>query len=565
MSHIVITNTGKIYHSDPGASSLTLTGLLSGVTIMDQKARCTKYRRKTPVVSRFDPGICWHDDIGEWSILGLPGPTAAPTLATTGSGVVSGTNVGYYTAVHKDGTQTIQESNPSPPTSPISFSAQQRQWTLPATHVPSSRATHFRLYVSIGGSIPYFVQDVTIGTTSVTENVSTTTLATPGRGNLPVDADGNVDDDARGVPPYCQYNETYHDSVWYAGDPDFPDRIYPSRLFEPESVNSTELGPGSTAFWLRTLDGEAVTGLKRHADELIVLCTTAAYAIQGYGPEQYSIRKISNFYGCISHDSLKRCGPNADLFGAGFEGPWWYDGAFHPAIDDLSDFWLDDYNAHKANYEACYAEEDRRFGGYKLRIPQDDDTSFYYYAHYEPVAFGAQPWWGTDRRDRNDSCMGILYGDGDQHGELYTGSCDGYIRRENVMTDDDDDGDTYEKKFDATTKHYWLKGEQSGDDGHGASVQAMDLFVKHENDSLGVSLHCGDDDARSGVPQFTLTLPATAETNKVAKTSEHIEPVENASGKGVSLRLEVTSPIGFEYRGAKIRSGSGQQDRPSLS
>lgn len=564
MSHIVITSTGKIYHSDPGATSLTLTALLGGVTITSAKARCTKYRRETSVVSRFDPGITWNDEVGAWRKSGLTGPTAAPTLATTGSGVVSETAVGYYTAVLKNGTTTLQESNPSPATAAITFSAQQRQWTLPATHVPDTTATHFRLYVSMGGSTPAFVQDSTIGTTTVTENVSNTTLAANIVAGLalPVDEDGNVLDNARGVPPYCLYTATYHDSVWRAGDPDHPERIYPSKLFENDSVDSS-----ATGTWLRTTDGEAVTGLARHGDELLVLCYNAAYAIQGYGPSQYTIRKVSNFYGCISHDSLKRCGPRADLFGAGFDGPWRYDGSFHDAIEDLKDYWIEDYEANKANYEACYAEEDRKFGGYKLRIPQDDETSFYYYGHYEPTVFGGQPWWVWDYRDRNDSAMGILYGDGDQYGRLVTGSCDGYLRYENVMTDDDDDGDTFLKKFDLTTKHYWLNGDQMGDDGHGASVTDLDLYAKHENDDMGISLHCGDDDARSGVAQWTKTVPATAESGKVAQTSQHFGGGEigGASGKGVSLRVEVTSPIGVEYRGSTITSGPGQQDRPSTS
>lgn len=564
MSHIVITDSGKLYHSDPAAVTLTLSGLPANVTIMSARSTGTKYRRKTCCVGRHSPGVVWHDNIGAWSKLGLAGPTSAPTLATTGSGVVSGTAVGYYTALHKSGTTTIQESNPSPPTSPVTFSLQQRLWTLPASHTPDSRATHFRLYVSMGGSVPRFVQDVTLGTTSVTENVSNTTLAAPTNTTLPVNSDGDVDSDARGVPPYSLYDETYHDSVWYAGNPTNPDRIYPSKLYEPESVNSTEVGPLSTAAWLRTLDGEAVTGLKRHGDELIVFCTNAAYAIQGYGPHEYSIRKISNFFGCISHHSLRRVGENADLWGAGYEGVWIYDGAFRFAMEDLRDYWRTDYEANKANYEASWAEEDRAFGGYKLNIPQSDETSFAYYGHYEPTRFGAQPWWVFDVRNREDSCSGILYGNGDQHGQLYTGSCDGYLRRENVMTNDNDDSDTYGKKFDFTTKHYWLNGDQAGNDDHGAAVTDIDLYAKHENDDLTVSLYCGDDDARSGVAQWAETISANAVSGKVAKTSRHLTP-SNASGKGVSLRGEASSPIGVEYRGATILSGPGVQDRPSTS
>ena len=196
----------------------------------------------------------------QWCIAGVPAPSQIPTVASGGSsgGSTDELFIGYLTFVHKFNDIVVQMGNASSGSATFTLDGSGRTWgNLPTTCL-NPRVTHIRGYGSVDGDIPKFIWERQLGVSTVTEN-----LPTDQRGeDLPVktgtDGAPVYDANARGVPPTGPFVEVYHNATWWTSY-DFPNRIYPSRLFEPESVNVTE----ADETWLETLDGEPITGVKR--------------------------------------------------------------------------------------------------------------------------------------------------------------------------------------------------------------------------------------------------------------------------------------------------------------
>jgi hypothetical protein len=320
--------------------------------------------------------------------------------------------------------------------------------------------------------------------------------------------------------------------------------------------------------WLETLDGESVTGLKRWGDLLFVGCLRALYVIQGFSAGDYQMVKVQNYYGCISHHSMVLVGPNSDLWCASQEGVWMYNGSFHDLMEeDLRNEWRDSYRANALRFEDCFAAEDRFFQTYQLVIPQEDSSTFKWIGFWNPLLKGgSSPWWTNDIRARKDNAIGsLITGNSDHYGELLTGSCDGFIRKENVLNDPDDDGDSYQKAITLQTKHFFF-GDQGGDDAHGRNFPALDIFLKNESTSVTLAAYAGDESAQEATtPQWTRPIPAGAITlpqPKVPRTSLSFNGLTGINGKGITLKFSATAPLDVRFRGFAIYHMMGEQERP---
>ena len=175
------------------------------------------------------------------------------------------------------------------------------------------------------------------------------------------------------------------------------------------------------------------------------------------------------------------------------------------------------------------------------------------------------PWWVNDIRARKDNAIGsLIITDDDHYGELLTGSCDGFIRKENVQDDPDDDGDAYQKAISLQTKHF-LFGDQGGDDAHGRNYPALDIFLKNESTSVTLSALAGDDSAQdSPSPQWTRTIPAGAVSSpraKVSRTSLSFNGLTEINGKGITLLFSAVAPVNVRLRGFQIYHSQGEQER----
>jgi hypothetical protein len=514
------------------------------------------------------PGTVVCEDLNIYP-LGVQAPTAIPTLATSGaagSGVVLLPNIVYFTFLHKIGDAIIAESNLGPPSPTVDFGTT-AGFSRTTGNIPQlafdSRVNFIRMYASVSGDIPKMVWERPIGSgASVTDAVPANARGDPAPTSL--DSTGNpiVDQYGRGVPPNSLYVELYHNRLFYAGVKDHPDRLYKSRLFEYEAVNSND----AIGDWMFTLDHEPITGIKRHGDYLIVGCPRSMYAVQEFAAGDFQMQRISDSYGVISHHSMQRIGPQADLWFASQEGVTLYNGGFRYIMEDKRSFWRDDYRNNQSNYESSFAVEDRFQQGYLLVIPQpvgQTNQYFAYYAHHMPTQYGNQPYWFFDRMTRQVTGAAVVPQQGQVWTEVYLGCADGLIRKANVKTDAGDDGDTLLKAGYVTTKHFFFY-DQGGDDQHASSIKAVDLFLSNETTPVTLQLYGGDDSAATAIsPSQSYTIPAGAVTSprsKVARTSYH-QQVEEVSGKGVALKISWNSSTDVDLRGLAIQFDKGLQDR----
>lgn len=566
MAHIYSSysaGSGAIQEKDEAGVSSTL---ISSDPAMDRRSVMLKYRKSIHVIGTFRrPWV--RDRFGAYHKSGVRAPITQPTMVDgTIPGSSEGNMIGYQTFVMKSNNIWMAESNPGPATSTLLSAGLGRLWDGLDWSPADSHVTHARGYVSVDGSIPALAWEMPIGGSGLTvmEAVGTGALGVTLPVRRAVTGYYQVDPFARGVVPYTKYAEEYHDAFFYAGDPNHPERIYYSKLFEPEAVNSTPITVNGRTDdpWLTTTDGDAVTGIQRQGDELIVGTYRGIDAIQGYSYGDYQIRRISNYWGVTSHFSMRRVGPLGSLYFSAPQGPTIYNaGSFRYIGGPIQSWWRDEYRADPTVFDDAFGVEDRYWETYNLLLPQTvAPLSRYVVVDYNSAEFQS-PVWVFDLRARKDWVSAELAVDNTSgYYERYTGSCDGNVRQENVDTDADDDGDTYQKKFTIQTPHRFM-GDQRGDNAHGRSFDNTDIFIRHETEAAVLSLYGGDDDSpNAATPHKTITSPATGATTgqraRTVSTSER-QALMKVSGKGVTLKVEVTAPLIVQYRGWAIDHKEG--------
>jgi hypothetical protein len=561
--HLIVADD-ELYKRVPGSGTLTLLTIPAGVTVMAPRPCFTKARKEsmieTIINGKYNPGRIWFEAAGDDFLLGITAPAAAPTIATQGTGL-TGTINGYITFVHKISGADAHESNLSPQTTDLVLANQGVRWTLPTTHT-NDRVTHVRIYrtPTVGG-LPRKVADVTLGTATYDEAVTDAVLQEQDTPPVRFDAGGStiLDPDARGVPPYCLFATRGNGRVWYAGDPDFPARVWHTRIGEGESVNLEE-GYDDMA------DGDAVTGLAFLGNEVIAFTHKGMYAAEGFDEDDIRWRRVMPSFGCIAHHGIK-VDHNVLIYPSA-QGIVLYDGGVPRNImsQSIRDTWIADYKANAAKFQNGIAGVDEEYGFYVF-LPEPRDTA--------PKTIGylgdlkamfedgqAEPRWALYKQNRGIFALGELYGDGEMGSLLHYGDQAGVVRRHDA-TDGDDDGDTFLKRLRAVYKHFFY-GDQGGHDSQGRKMTDLDLFMKHENNDVLVNVYGGDEEASTATrPSWYQTVRATlarvAGRLKTPKTSHHFTPGVN--GKGHTVEIIVSSPVGVELRGLNISTTEGEQTR----
>lgn len=486
-------------------------------------------------------------------VAGIPAPSVKPSLAAAGTGV-TGTAIGYLQFLHMVNGRIIHQSNISKGSDPVALVNQGRSWPNLPTVAPNPRVTHISGLVSMDGALPRRAWTRELGTASVTENVPTGALgATP-----PVTTSGTLAN-ANGVPPYCRFVARYHDRIALAGDPRFPYRVWLGEIGETEAF-----GPLS---YVDTRDREAVTGLAQVGDQLLISCMAAFYDLQGYAAADLNMRKIHPSWGSISHHGMVvfNDGQMDRLVAPSQAGLIMYDGQFRYVSEDWRDFWRDDYAANREAYENSIGRYDVETNSYVLLIDKAADAttkSFAYVGHlgkwHESVEGGGPQMHVTvNLRGREDTTMGIV-SDGTGRRVRYTGSADGHIRRENVATDADDDGDALKKKFVLETGHDFLE-DAGGDRAHGKVLVEHEVFLKNEDQEATLRLYGGDENASDGRARTKTVKPGKV-VGRIARTSFRHQPM--VAGHGFTRRIEVESPVGIEYGGDAGAWIDGLSTRP---
>jgi hypothetical protein len=544
----------------------TLTNKLTAVAAYDRRTVPIRYRRNTYLIGTFTRAQV-RDRFGAYHSIGVLPPTRKPTLADGAATGSTGNMIGYQTFCMIANGVLICESNPGPQTDTLVSAGTGRVWTNLDWGPVDSHVTHARGYVSVDGALPALAWERPINLAningSVTENVLTGALGRTLPVRKGIDQQFQLDVFARGVPPYCKYAEEYHDAFFYAGDPIHPERIYVSKLFEPEAVNSTPVTVYGRVDepWLTTTDGLPVMGLQRQGDELIVGTPRGIDRIQGYGYGDYAIHRISNYWNVISHFSMRRCGPLDSLFFASSHGPTIYNsGSFRFIGANLASWWREQFRLYPTFFANAFGVESRYWQTYNLLIPQQDNTTLWLVVDFNSAEAGL-PIWVWDIRNRQDWVSAELAVNATSYyWERYTGDTGGEVRQEDVMTDADDDNDTYQKRMTVQSGHRYM-GDQSGDEAHGHTFGPLDLFLQHENQAATISVYAGEDDSPNAAsPAVTQSLPARAQpTGKRARTKRSSERVAlaQASGKGITTKVEVVAPIDVEFRGWAVQHREG--------
>jgi hypothetical protein len=493
-------------------------------------------------------------------ISGIRAPANPPGLAAVAGGTINASNqIGYISFRHKNGSTIIHEGNLSDGSAIVVFDgSKKRQWTLPGGS-PEERVTHVVLWVSVDGALPKEVAELPIFTTTYTENTATGALGNP----PPVDVDGNLKQ-ARGVPPYVRFIVKYHQRMWYGGDPAHPSRWWYSELREFESVGDLN--------YLDHLENETVVGGGAAGDTLASFGASVAYAIQGWDEADFRIYKTSPSIGLVNHFGIVNI--NEILWFPSELGYFVYvpGAGFRPLMTkDLLSFWRDQYEQNPTAFEDCFAENDRGSRILKCLIPMTTNPKGYYfvahYQHFDPsVGEGdTLPDWTFDFRDRADYTMGTLRPAGKRRRDLYTGSTDGLIRKENVVTNIDDDGDTYQKLMQWDTPHYFPK-EQEGSFNEGGEFNELTLFLNSEYSAFTIEGRAGGDQAYLGVAAWHEDVKASLEVKgnrtRTPKTDHYFRPT-GLAGKGVMFRVKIPKADRVEYRGIAVGWGdSGTDARP---
>ena len=556
--------TGKAYRNIPGSTTFTEETLPGSVKATNRLPSIIRFRDQVEMVAgMFDRVLIRDIREQAWFRSGIEAPPEAPDVElTTGSPGVTGSMLCYLQFLHKIGDRIIHQGNLSLPAS-LSPASQAITWTLPTIAPDVDRVTHISGWRAVDGNLPRRAWTLPLGTTSITEEVSGDTL----NASATVPLRGTKHDlNARGVWPNVQWLETYHNAVFGAGDLQHKERLYYTRLYEPESVDPTLNGT-----WFATENGEPIAGIARFQDELIVgAWPRGFYSVQGYGPRSWRMRKINDYYQLLTHFSMRRVGPEGYLWMLTNHGPVAYvgGGRFIELADDFYESIRDDIRTNIETYRGAIAYPDDYQRVWKCLLPQANTTSYYIKGEYRRVSKGGLPAWYSDIRVRQDTVLGQFYTSSDGLLSSVVGSCDGHVRQENVADDADDDGDTYAKAMDVIFRHE-VAGDQGGDDAHGRTWQGVDLFLKNQNTDVTLQTYAGDDTAPDASnPSETHTLKKSSQLEeelyegRVPRTSRFVK-LDETAGKGCTVRLTATSPVGVEVRGYALHyEETGEQVNP---
>lgn len=556
----VVLANGLLYTKEPADLTLTSRAIPSGITMKTGRPCGCQLRRAGFINGRTSPALIYRDDLDTFYRAAIEAPAAAPGLANVGgpTGLLTGQSLGYMTWIQKNGDTIITESGPSPATNSgvyLTHKDEQRSWTTP-TSATDPRVTHKGLYVRWNGAAPRHVMDLDLATASVTEQMSALEF-------------GRLMEEAGGIPPYGHYCATHQQRVWVAGIPAYPDRIYFSNFGDAESF-----GPDN---YLQTTSGKAVTCIIRLGEVLVVFTHATTDLIIGNKPSNFQIIPKDPTIGCLSHHSAINMFNR--IWFAAQDGMRTYDGSFRYLMDNMRDFWHDDYEANPSAYENSFAGVDFDTHSYLLTL--DKAATFRYvgfYLPFEPAVGGGegQPWWFIDTKGRKDTAMArVTYTDDSMRTILVVGSDDGYIRKEGVVTDINDDGDTGEKEVIIQPKHLMMN-DPSGGAESGKKIIRLHSYVESEDTPWTLEGRVGDDGAENAMnPVWETTVPASLLTRVeggitktyTPKTLHVHDEVERMSGRGFTFTYRATNVKNFKWRGlggAFATTGPGDY-RPRVS
>ena len=105
-----------------------------------------------------------------------------------------------------------------------------------------------------------------------------------------------------GAPARGKYFALHYERVWMCGDADNPDRLYYSRMLDPNDWSGNVDTPetGGDFVDLPTFDGGVITNLYGVGSDLCILKSTTALLLYGTSPENYQVTRMTGEMGTIA-------------------------------------------------------------------------------------------------------------------------------------------------------------------------------------------------------------------------------------------------------------------------
>lgn len=116
--------------------------------------------------------------------------------------------------------------------------------------------------------------------------------------------DGQAESSAKleGVPAKGKFFALHYERVWMCGDAENPDRLYYSRMLNPNDWTGDAVTPetGGGFVVLPTFDGGVITNLYSVGGDLCILKSTTAMLLYGTSPDNYQVTRMSGEMGTIA-------------------------------------------------------------------------------------------------------------------------------------------------------------------------------------------------------------------------------------------------------------------------
>lgn len=546
-----IGTAGQFFWTPGGTDAFRTLGFPAGFFGVNMRPSSVIYQNRMYLSGAWTDNAVFTEQFQFWP-LGIDPPTVVPSLAC-GAGASS--TVGYLSFYDEN---TNERSSLSAASAVQAASNTSRTWSsLPTSDNP--RVTHIECWVAIDGALPAMSVRRQIGVTSITESVATADL-------------GEIFTDSFQRFPRGKFNTIYHDRLVIAGDDRHPDVLYFSGLFTPERFEGLSL---------KTRNGEPIVGLVTVRDMLLVLCPRSSYIVQGYTEDDITMQISEPELGTICHAGITVIDGKA--FIPTDRGPFVFDGTWHFIGQEIEKHWREQYAANTSRYERAFGIEDKAQNVWKFGPVSDSDVgsstlTIYWVADYRPVLPNTgggftQPNWSYDVRSRTDFSAAELTLSGQRRGDLYTGSCDGFIRQENVDSDGGDDLDGYHKRVTIRTAHY-LMNDPGGGRNHGKRLIDCDMYVTSEDSDWSFGIYGGDEyvglSALSGrnapfqptVLSSALTDPGDGAT--YTKRTVHHFRTKGVAGRGFTWNITASDPVNFTFNGFGGQWRKGPALRPKV-
>lgn len=537
--------TGKFAITDP-AGSFFYVPLPSGVASVDMRPSFALYNGEA--ISRTYMVGGWTDNLVltenfTLARMGIISPIN-PIVNAAGSGlnvgVVASTGPGAtgnaicYLRWRDDLNARRSPLSDGSPT--FALANQARTWNNLPTDPGDTSVTSIEGWVSMDGGLPRFAWRRDLGVTSVVENLATALL-------------GEAETESLDRFPRCRFNVLWNSRQVMAGDDRHPDRLYLSPLNDPENYGG---------FFLRTPKGERIIGLISMRRQLIILCATSSYVVEGYTEDDIAVNILEPEIGGISHFAVAPA--DGWAFVPSHRGLYLCTGSsFHNISKEFEKSWRREYREARFDddaqrFEDAWAVNDLETNSYKLHTGESTlipaDKNGYWVLDYsdllqETGGSFAQPSLSFDVRTRRDMCAAVLKVPGGRGGELYVGSSDGIVRQENVDDDDDDDGDTYKKRAVFQTPHYFPVGPGGSEEDAAKYLYAW-ACVRSETRPYSIIMYPGDESAvemdENDYKVESVSAGAADEggDDLVAKCVHLFRPM--IAGRGMSFRIDIESP-----------------------